>query len=348
MADTVIETFPLGFHWPMLDPFLFCAHHRDAYPEGNEAMAPVASLEGRELGEDFSGLDGWSMYHGRTVPGFPQHPHRGFETVTYVRQGLIDHADSMGATARYGRGDVQWLTAGGGFVHSEMFPLVRTDGPNPLELFQIWVNLPREHKMVEGHFTMLWAPDIPKVAVTDSAGRATEVTVIAGALGEATPPSPPPHSWGARHDADVAIWHVRSEAGAEWELPAARVAGVVRTVYVFAGDAVTIDGEEVRAGTGAVVRSERAAALVGGAGETDALVLQGRPINEPVAQYGPFVMNDRAGIQEAISDYQRTQFGGWPWPVDGPVHPRESGRFALLPDGRREEPVERAPEAAGG
>ena len=77
---------------------------------------------------DFAGIDGWSMYHGREVPGFPPHPHRGFETVTFVRKGLIDHADSLGAAARFGRGDVQWLTAGGGIVHSEMFPLLDRDG----------------------------------------------------------------------------------------------------------------------------------------------------------------------------------------------------------------------------
>ncbi|MFV0316011.1 MAG: pirin family protein, partial [Microthrixaceae bacterium] len=98
--------------WPTLDPFLFVAHHRDAYPAGTEEMAPQASLEGREIGADFSAKDGWSMYHGSVAPGFPAHPHRGFETVTYVRKGLIDHSDSLGATARFGRGDTQWMTAG--------------------------------------------------------------------------------------------------------------------------------------------------------------------------------------------------------------------------------------------
>ena len=97
---------------------------------------------------DFAGADGWRMYHGSIVPGFPQHPHRGFETVTFVRQGFIDHSDSLGATARFGRGDVQWLTAGEGIVHCEMFPLLDREGPNPCELFQIWLNLPAADKMV--------------------------------------------------------------------------------------------------------------------------------------------------------------------------------------------------------
>jgi redox-sensitive bicupin YhaK (pirin superfamily) len=93
----------------------------------DSADAADDTLEGRRLGADFEGLDGWSMYHGRTIPGFPQHPHRGFETVTVVRRGLLDHSDSLGATARYGEGDVEWLTAGRGILHAEMFPLVHRD-----------------------------------------------------------------------------------------------------------------------------------------------------------------------------------------------------------------------------
>ena len=163
MADAVIETFPLGNQWPMRDPFLFCAHHRDAYPAGDGALAPAASLAGRPLGQDFGDIDGWNMYHGTTVPGFPPHPHRGFETITYVRQGLVDHADSLGAAARFGRGDVQWLTTGAGIVHSELFPLLDDSGPNPLELFQIWLNLPRSSKLVDPYFTMIWDGQVPRV-----------------------------------------------------------------------------------------------------------------------------------------------------------------------------------------
>ena len=100
-----------------------------------------------------------------SCPGFPQHPHRGFETVTFVRRGYIDHSDSLGATARFGRGDVQWLTAGEGIVHCEMFPLLDREHDNPVELFQIWLNLPAEDKMVEPYFTMLWGEDIPHLVV---------------------------------------------------------------------------------------------------------------------------------------------------------------------------------------
>ncbi len=153
MTALVLESVPLGFQWPTLDPFLFCVHHEDRYPAGNGRYGPAASLEGRNLGQDFEPRDGWRMYHGETVPGFPQHPHRGFETVTLVRGGLIDHSDSLGATARFGHGDAQWLTAGAGVVHSEMFPLVDTKGPNRAELFQIWLNLPRAEKFAPYEYT---------------------------------------------------------------------------------------------------------------------------------------------------------------------------------------------------
>ena len=127
---------PQGFPWQTSDPFLLRAPRRPL-PAGNERQGPAASLAGRNLGQDFEGKDGWRMYHGEIVPGFPKHPHRGFETVTVVRRGLLDHSDSMGATARYGRGDVQWLTAGRGIQHAEMFPLVERERDNPVELFQI-------------------------------------------------------------------------------------------------------------------------------------------------------------------------------------------------------------------
>jgi quercetin 2,3-dioxygenase len=159
----ILQRFAIGFQWPTIDPFLFCVHHLDHYPAGNSHFGPDASLAGRDIGQDFVGIDGWRMYHGDVVPGFPQHPHRGFETVTFVRQGLIDHSDSLGATARFGRGDVQWLTAGSGIVHSEMFPLLERDGPNTAELFQIWINLPAVDKMAPPHFSMLWADELPTI-----------------------------------------------------------------------------------------------------------------------------------------------------------------------------------------
>ncbi len=337
MADPVLQAVPLGMQWVTVDPFLFCVHHLDKYPEGNEHLGPNASLAARDIGMDFAGADGWRMYHGSTVPGFPQHPHRGFETVTFVRQGFIDHSDSLGATARFGRGDVQWLTAGEGIVHCEMFPLLDRGGPNPCELFQIWLNLPAADKMVPPYFTMFWDDDIPRQRSTDDEGRATEITVIAGRLGELEPPAPPPSSWASRPEADLAIWHVVTEPKAATTLPPARGTYTVRTLYVFEGS-VRIGDHDLEASTGAVLRCDEPVVVTAGPYGAEALVLQGRPIGEPVAQYGPFVMNDEAGIRQAFADYRRSGFGGWPWPTDDPVHPRDAGRFARHADGRVEVP----------
>jgi redox-sensitive bicupin YhaK (pirin superfamily) len=339
--DVVLQTVELGDPpWPTIDPFLFCVHHVDDYPAANGSLGPDASLEGRNLGQDFAGVDGWRMYHGQDLPGFPQHPHRGFETVTYVRRGLVDHSDSIGAAARFGRGDVQWLTAGRGIVHSETFPLLDPAGPNPLELFQIWLNLPAADKMAEPHFAMLWDADIPRLVVADDAGRVVEVTVIAGELAGLVPPAPPPRSWASRPDTDVAIWHVRVEPGASWTMPPAAHPDTVRTLYVFDGEGLQIGDQQVARGTGNVVRPHVAIPLTSRSG-ADVLVLQGRPIGEPVAQAGPFVMNDRAGVEQAFADYRATEFGGWPWPSDEPAH-GDQGRFARRPDGSIEVPAERS------
>ena len=336
--EIVLETVPLtGNPWPTVDPFLFCVHHDDAYPAGNGRSGPDAPLAGRDLGADFAGIDGWRMYHGLEVPGFPQHPHRGFETVTYVRRGVIDHSDSLGAAARFGAGDTQWLTAGRGIVHSEMFPLLDDDAPNPLELFQIWLNLPAASKLAEPHFSMLWAHDVPVVTVHDAAGALVTITLVAGALDGHVPPSPPPDSWASRPDADVAIWHLDLDADATWSVPAARGGdATARVLYVYEGE-ITVGGTSVVAPTGVVVRASRDVPLAAGAPGAKVLVLQGRPIGEPVAQYGPFVMNDQDELEQAFADYRDTGFGGWPWTRDDPVHGgSDRGRFARHADGHED------------
>jgi len=341
--SSIVAIQPLGMPWETLDPFLFCVHHNDAYPRGNGRYGPDASLlAGRQMGADFSRKDGWSMYHGQQVPGFPAHPHRGFETVTIARKGLIDHSDSLGARARFGDGDVQWLTAGKGIVHAEMFPLLHADRPNSLELFQIWLNLPADSKMVDPHFTMFWSQDIPRHTFVDETGRATEVVIIAGALpvsgngSVAKPLSPPPDSWASRLHSDLAIWTLRMEPGAQWVVPAATGDGTRRKLYFFAGVQITVDGQTVPVGSSIEVRAGAALELVNGNEPAELLMLQGRPIGEPVAQYGPFVMNTEQELRQAFEDYQRTEFGGWPWPDSAPVHGDESDRFARHADGRTE------------
>jgi redox-sensitive bicupin YhaK (pirin superfamily) len=334
---SILRVGKMGFPWATLDPFLFCVYHEDAYPKGNPSLGPDSSLGGRNLGQDFAGKDGWRMYHGQTVPGFPAHPHRGFETVTIIRSGYIDHADSLGAAARFGRGDVQWLTAGRGIVHSEMFPLLRLNGPNPLELFQIWLNLPKRSKMAQPYFTMLWSEDIPRKVCTDSRGADTEVTYVAGppvgtAIGR--PQRPPPDSWASDPAADLAIWTIKMSAGAQWTVPAANTQLARRTLYFFKGDALHIDGHTIAVQSAVELDATQDVELTNGATPGELLMLQGRPIGEPVAQQGPFVMNTEQELRQAYADYHHTHFGGWPWPDEAPVHGADQGRFARHADGR--------------
>jgi redox-sensitive bicupin YhaK (pirin superfamily) len=338
MNPSIVSVAPLAFPWQTLDPFLFCVHHNDAYPSGNAAMGPHVPLTGRDLGQDFSGKDGWSMYHGKTVPGFPAHPHRGFETVTIVRQGHIDHSDSLGAIARFGAGDVQWLTAGKGIVHCEMFPLRHTDQANPAELFQIWLNLPAKNKMAEPHFTMFWNEHIERVTHHDDENRATEVVVVAGAMNKAQGLPPPPHSWASQADSDLAIFTIRMEPGARWTLSAAANPQTRRQLYFFKGATLNAAGETMGVRSVIEVRSTDAIEIINGEETSELLMLQGRPIGEPVAQYGPFVMNTQEEIHQAFADYRRTEFGGWPWGPSDPVHPREKGRFAQHASGVLETP----------
>ncbi|MEK6479638.1 pirin family protein [Catalinimonas sp. 4WD22] len=331
--SAVIDIKKLGFPWETSDPFLFCVHHEDAYPRGNKDMGPSASLAGRNIGQDFNGKDGWSMYHGSKVPGFPAHPHVGFETVTIVRQGLIDHSDSLGAAGRFGDGDVQWMTAGKGVQHSEMFPLLKEDEDNPLELFQIWLNLPKAKKKADPHFAMLWGDTIPKYKAKDEEGRETSVAIVAGKIGDLQAPPPAPDSWAADPENEVAIWNIRMEANAQWTLPAAKSA-VNRTLYFFKGSTIEVDGQEVSSYKSIKLQADQEVSLKNGDTEGHLLLLQGKPINEPVVQYGPFVTNSNAEVQQIMQEFQRTQFGGWPWPSHEHVHARNQGRFAKYADGK--------------
>ena len=334
---TILNIQALGFPWATRDPFLFCVYHADHYPEGNGEFGPAAPLAGRNLGNDFNLKDGWRMYHGKSIPGFPVHPHRGFETVTVVRKGVVDHSDSMGGAGRYGDGDVQWMTAGKGIQHAEMFPLIHKERPNPLELFQIWLNLPAAKKFVEPYYAMLWKEIIPVHRVKDAGGLMTEVEVMAGSLEGVRAPDPAPDSWAANPENEVAVWHIQMDPGATWTLPPAS-RGVNRSLYFFSGDQIEIEGTTVDSGNGMELRADRPIEMVNGEKEGRLLLLQGRPILEPVVNYGPFVMNTKEEIQQTYQEYQQTQFGGWPWPRPDQVHPEQKGRFALHTDGREEEP----------
>ena len=194
-AQPALQIEKLGFPWQTVDPFLFCVHHDDAYPRGQRAAwARPRRSPGATSARTSPARTAGACTTATTVPGFPQHPHRGFETVTVVRRGLIDHSDSLGATARFGGGDVQWLTAGRGIVHAEMFPLLDAARAQPARAVpDLAQPAARADKMVEPHFSMLWTRAHPASrARATPQGRTTEVTVVAGRLGDAHARPPPP------------------------------------------------------------------------------------------------------------------------------------------------------------
>lgn len=332
--SSIINVEPLGFQWSVADPFLFCVHHLDYYPQGDGHYGPNQPLVGRHIGQDFDGKDGWRMYHGNKVPGFPGHPHRGFETITVVEQGLVDHADSLGAAGRYGNGDIQWMTAGSGIQHSEMFPLINEEKVNTLELFQIWLNLPANKKMVDPHFKMFWNESVPRVQLTTGA----KIKIIAGNYkNEGFALKPPPDSWAASSESEVLIWIIELEKDGELSLPETDSA-VLRNLYLYSGDSIRINDRKIGSYNRIEVMATERVRVFSPDGEAKLLLLQGKPIAEPVAQYGPFVMNTREQIEEAFHDYQRTQFGGWPWGKADPVHGAKN-RFARYANGEQDHPI---------
>lgn len=227
--------------------------------------------------------------------GAPDHPHRGFETVTYILEGAFEHKDSQGNHGRLSPGDVQWMTAGSGVIHSEM-PVeeIRRNGGR-LHGFQLWVNLPRRDKMMKPRYQELRAAEIPSATSPD--GR-IQVKVIAG------------ESLGTRATIDtrtpIMYLHVRLSAGARFTQPVP--AGYTAFAFVIGGEA-KIDEGRVRENDMAVFGSDGDEVVIENENGAELLLIAGLPLNEPMARYGPFVMNSEAEIMQAIDDYQNGTFG---------------------------------------
>ncbi|QZE14999.1 pirin family protein [Halosquirtibacter laminarini] len=323
----------LNIPWKTQDPFLFGTYHHERYPGGDDNLGLSHGLEGRNKGNDFSGKDGWSMYHGSHIPGFPSHPHCGFETVSIVTEGMVDHSDSMGAHGRFGDGDVQWLTAGNGINHSEMFPMLNKNA-NPLKIFQLWLNLPAKSKSATPYYQMLWSEDIPKLTLKDSHQKNTILNLISGYYGDKISLSPNPDSWAADPNNHVQIWTLDMEAGATFVIPPLEE-NVNRSLYFYQGDTVTIEEEVIESDHMVELKSEKEIVLHNGDQRGLFVFLQGKPIAEPVVQYGPFVAESNEALKKKLKEYRETEFGGWPWSTSETVHDKNYGRFSVNPDGNR-------------
>jgi redox-sensitive bicupin YhaK (pirin superfamily) len=229
--------------------------------------------------------------------GVGQHPHRGFETVTIVYQGELEHRDSTGAGGRIGPGDVQWMTAGGGIIHEEFHSQAFTEHGGTVEMVQLWVNLPARDKMTPPRYQTLLAAQIPVVELPGGAGT---VRVIAGGFEGSTGP--------AQTFTPMQVLDVRLKQGAQAHFKAQEghtlALVVLRGVVLVNGDAIAREGQLVhleRSGTDVQIEANSDATL---------LWLSGAPIDEPIVGYGPFVMNSEAEIRQAIDDFNAGRFGG--------------------------------------
>jgi len=223
------------------------------------------------------------------LAGFPSHPHRGFETVTYMLDGHMQHKDSGGNTGDLGPGDVQWMTAARGLIHSEMPQ--QTEGR--MRGFQLWLNLPAKEKMKAPEYRDIAAAEIPVVKVVGG-----EVKVIAGSFGGTQGPV-------RGGSTDPQYWDVHLEPGAAFEasLPSAHNA----FLYAYEGEA-TVEGKDLPHRAAGLLSGGEKVCFMAGAQGARVLVLAGKPLREPVVQYGPFVMNTREEIEQAIADYQAGAF----------------------------------------
>ena len=228
--------------------------------------------------------------------GVGQHPHRGFETVTIVYDGEVEHRDSTGKGGVIGRGDVQWMTAGSGILHEEFHSTEYARRGGPFEMVQLWVNLPKQDKMTAPGYQGIVDADIPAVALPNDVGTLRAIAGdYAGQRGPAHTFSP------------MNVWDVRLRAGKSVELP--QPEGWSTLLVVLAGT-VMLNGDAVlREKQAATLSTEGTNVVIEANSDAKLLLLAGEPINEPVVGYGPFVMNSQQEIIQAIADFNSGKFG---------------------------------------
>ncbi|NYA43847.1 pirin family protein [Serratia fonticola] len=236
--------------------------------------------------------------------GVGQHPHRGFETVTIVYQGEVEHRDSTGSGGVIGPGDVQWMTAASGILHEEFHSKDFSQKGGTIEMVQLWVNLPAKDKMAAPGYQTLLNQDIPVVPLADNAGQ---VRVIAGNYGG--------HAGPARTFSPINVWDMKLNAGRTTTLQVEE--GHTLAVVMLHG-AILVNGEQIVRETQMVLLDRAGDSITLEAnGDVSLLVLSGEPIDEPIVGYGPFVMNNEAEIQQAFRDFNSGQFGAMPLTTSG-------------------------------
>ncbi|MCQ2078815.1 MAG: pirin family protein [archaeon] len=318
-------------HWDIDDPFLFVSHHFDKYPVGNERQAPpYEDVRRKDIGQDYYKLFGYRMYTGKVSPGFVHHPHWGYETITLVSKGYVDHFDSLGNQGRYGYGDVQWVSAGSRYHHCEMYPLVHQDRENPQLVTQIMLNLPLKDKNSPVEVTTIWKEDLCTVEKDGCL-----VTILAGEFEGTRATVPNKVSWAADPAHHVRIMKVDMPTGATFTLAPTEAAS--RNIYITEGKA-TVCEKEFQEGTRLKLKPECEVTVTMGEVASELWVLEGDPIGEKQTMWGPVVLGSTAEVRKANDEIRSKEMENWPWEFTNQKQPLGTERFYRSADGTESRP----------
>ena len=332
----VLREMVANLHWDLEDPFIFASHHFDLYPKGNERQAPPKEeIEKKDLGNDYHGLFGYRLYTSKLTPGFQLHSHWGYETVTYVPQGYVDHFDSLGNQGRYGYGDMQWITAGGLYSHCEMYPLAHQDRENPQLVTQIMINLPLSEKNTPPEVHTVWKEDLQEFEEDGCT-----FTLLAGSFRGRTARIPSQRSWAADPSHHVLILRVLMGPGTTLRLGPSDAKH--RNIYITDCRA-TVAGKEYHEDTRLKLRPEASVEITMGEKESELWVLEGDPIGERQSRWGPVVLGTDSEVREANNVIRKKEGPEWQWEYVNQKQPLGTERFYRSADGAESRPTGKNP-----
>lgn len=321
--SAIIENNEFTFRENPRDPWVGKFHHIDYYPEGDGIeQVKKEDMEGHTPGKDLDHDLDFRLYYGDRRPGFPVHSHRGFETVSIVLDGWVDHHDSHGDHGRYSAGDVQWMTAGNGIRHTEMFPLVNIDKSNRTELFQLWLSLPSWNKLVDCDYKMFWREDIP---VVEKDG--VKVKVITGNFNGEEGPKATESSWAYDERSHFRILLLDLAPNSEVAINGVS-STLNRNLYPYEGEYVFIDEDKVEGKRSLKLKGDADFVIRTEDSPSRLLLLEAEPLNEPIINDGPMIMNTMEEVLQGYRDYWENQYGGWSWDERDPLHEVGTGRVS--------------------
>ncbi len=328
----VIREMITDIHWDIEDPFIFASHHFDLYPVGNERQAPPKEqVDKKDLGNDYYKLFGYRLYTSKMTPGFQLHSHWGYETITLVPQGYVDHFDNLGNQGRYGYGDMQWVTAGGRYHHCEMYPLVHQDRQNPQLVTQIMLNLPLSEKNTPPEVHTVWKEDL-----VEFEEDGCTFTLLVGNFMGRTAEAPSKRSWAADPAHHVTVLRVLMKPGSTFKLGKTEAAS--RNIYLTEGGA-TVAGRPYKASTRLKLKTDCEVEITMGDTESEVWLLEGDPIGEKQSRWGPAVLGSDNEVREAVNIIRKEELEEWPWDFVNQKQPLGTERFYRAADGTEIRPT---------